>query len=229
MYQFLTIMLSTVLLTGCAKSSSISQFQQSLAWIWSIRFIAYSPSGFDPRPSHRKIPKYQDVLADLHTIRPYFDGLILYSANQPASDILKAARVLKFRGIVLGIWDPADKSELMLAVKLAKRYHRLVKVICIGNEGLTFYRYSRKQLKAAFALVRSKLPRVPLSTSEPITQYGDRMLQSLPDIHLPNIHPSFNLGAKAGVKESVAWVIERAQSLWKVTGCLLYTSPSPRD
>jgi len=106
----------------------------------------------------------------------------------------------------------------MLAVKLAKRYHRLVKVICIGNEGLTFYRYSRKQLKAAFALVRSKLPRVPLSTSEPITQYGDRMLQSLPDIHLPNIHPSFNLGAKAGVKESVAWVIERAQSLWKVTG-----------
>ena len=186
-------------------------------WIHDIHFIAYSPSTSDPRPEHRRVPKPEEIQADLQTLRPCFDGLILYSASEPSDDILRLAKDMRFRGVVLGVWDVQSESELQTAVDPATRCPGLVKAICLGNEGLTFRRYTHEQLASAFVWMRKRLPAMPLATSEPIAQYGDTVLQELPDFHAPNIHPVFDYG-RNDIEGAVAWVVERADAVREVTG-----------
>jgi len=102
------------------------------------------------------MPSHDEIVKDLEVIRPYFDGLVTYGAADPAEAILQAAETLHFRGVILGIWSPTDKSELAAAVKIARSHPSLVKAICVGNEGLTFHRYSFAQLRQAFDALRSE-------------------------------------------------------------------------
>jgi exo-beta-1,3-glucanase (GH17 family) len=189
----------------------------SLIWLQDIRFIAYSPSTFDPRPEHRRLPEPGEIRRDLETVRPYFDGLVLYSANTPSDEVLRIAKDLRFRGVVLGVWDVRAETELQAAVELARQYPELIKAISLGNEGLTFGRYTHDQLAASFVWMRERLPEMPLTTSEPIAQYGDTELQDLPDFHAPNIHPVFDFG-RDDPDGAAAWTIERADAIREVTG-----------
>ncbi len=184
----------------------------------TVRFIAYSPPAYDPRPDSLSLPSRESIVSDLQTIRPWFDGLIIYSSQPPAMDIIECADNERFRGVVLGIWDPLSKEELMACTRLAQAHPNLITAICIGNEGLQFGRYAPDALKQAFDWMRAQVPNVPLTTSEPISQYGSRFLQELPDFHAPNIHPYFDTPLEMSMPDRAAWVIERASALAEVTG-----------
>lgn len=185
-------------------------------WMREIRFVAYCPTGWDPSSTNRAQPATEGIRKDLETLRPYCDGLVLYSSVPPTAEIFRQARAMGFRGILLGVWDVRNPEEMNACMALAKRFPDLVKAICLGNEGLTFRRYDLDQLAASFAATRAQLPTVPLTTSEPISAYGDRRLQSLPDFHAPNIHPAIDRKS-SGITNAVDWVIERASSLREVS------------
>jgi len=184
----------------------------------AIKFIAYSPSTFDPRPASVRQPSRPSLLADLQLIHMRFDGLIVYSCNPPTADVVEVAAAEDFRGVILGVWDPLKREEMETAVHLTGKYPNIVKAICIGNEGLQFGRYTLDDLQQAFVWMREQTPCVPLTTSEPISRYGNQTLQALPDFHAPNIHPFFDMAPDAEMSDRVAWVIERASALAKVTG-----------
>lgn len=203
-----SLLVLTSLLCGCADG---------LAWMRDIHFVAYSPSTFDPRPGHSRTPTLLELREDLKAIGAHFDGIITYGANPPADLVLRAAREQGFRGVVLGAWDVTSKEELAAAVRLAKEYPELVRAICVGNEGLHFGRYGMKHLSEAFAFLRRELPGMPLATSEPIYKYKDVSLQSLGDLHMPNIHPVFDLPPSTPPKQAAAWAIDRATWLAEVS------------
>lgn len=191
-------------------------------WFGAVRFIGYCPSEFDPRPDQRKVPSSKSISEDLKALRPRFDGLVLYASGPPAEKILEVASRLRFKGVVLGVWDVKSEKELGDCVRLAGKFPRLVKAVCLGNEGLTFNRYALDELEGAFRTMRKRLPGVPLSTTEPISEYGNRRLHQLVDLHMPNIHPFFSLGKEADIGKAADWTLERAEALLKTSGkCVL--------
>lgn len=157
----------------------------------SVRFVAYTPRGFDPNAGAG--PVDPDVIrADLALLRPHFDGLVTYSSARGLDAVPAIARELGFRAVVLGVWDPASDDELERAFASARAEPETVLALALGNEGLFFERYDRAALARAFTRARSALPGVALTTSEPFSSYLDeRSARALPaqDFALPIVHP----------------------------------------
>jgi exo-beta-1,3-glucanase (GH17 family) len=101
---------------------------------------------------------------------------------------------LKFRALIIGVWDPADAAQLDAALEAAQRFPDLVVGISLGNEVLFSHRSDPARLLALIARVRARAPAVALSTSEPFHVYDDpaaaAVLAQL-DFLLLNVHPVF--------------------------------------
>ncbi len=70
--------------------------------------IAYTPSQLDPRQeaNQRKLAT-SSMRADLEALRPHFDGLVLYGYHEACTPrVLAIARDLKYRAVLLAVWDP---------------------------------------------------------------------------------------------------------------------------
>src|SRR5208337_2922018 len=108
--------------------------------------------------------------------------------------IVAVARQLKFRAVVLAVWDPRSAAELDGVAELACLYHKeLALGVLVGNEGITFSRYELEDLTIAADRLRRKLPStVPLSTCEPLPAYSRTSLLDFGDFLAPNIHPVFD-------------------------------------
>src|SRR5258708_4957014 len=86
--------------------------------------VAYTPSQLDPRQevNQRRLAT-SSIRADLTALRPAFDGLILYGYNEACTPrIVAVAKDLKFRAILLGIWDPKSAAELDGIAALVRQY-----------------------------------------------------------------------------------------------------------
>lgn len=194
--------------------------------ISALRWIAYSPSTFDP--SGKKPLLKSNVEADLEVLqRENFHGIVTYSCSpvrvQPAdvqslsdeavgtADIPRIARQMGFRGIIAGVWNPTDENETAAVMQLAKL--NLIDAVCVGNEGLDV-RYDWNQLKQAMQAIRVSTG-LPVTTTEQIEDYS---LSGLSDPEavdwlFPNIHPVFQ-----NITDPLAaarWTISRAQDLRK--------------
>jgi exo-beta-1,3-glucanase (GH17 family) len=178
--------------------------------------IAYTPAELDPRQeaNQRRLPT-RSIRADLEALRPAFDGLVLYGYHEACTPrILAVAKELKYRVVILGIWDPKSAAECDGVAELARLYEKDFGVgILVGNEGVTFKRYEIEDVKIAAARLRAKLPAtIPLGTSEPTAAYKNEFFLTFGDFLAPNIHPFFdrpNLGAA----DAVAWTREQAMDL----------------
>src|SRR5262249_42326598 len=75
--------------------------------------VCYSPTNHDPRPGpHRRVPPRESLRKDLEALRTAFDGLILYGFDKDVTPVLLAeAARLKYRAVLLGIWDPRLAAE----------------------------------------------------------------------------------------------------------------------
>ena len=178
--------------------------------------VTYTPSELDPRQeANQRRLATSSIRADLKALRPAFDGLVLYGYHEACTPrVLAVAKELKFRAILVAIWDPKSAAELDGVAALAKLHEKDFAIgVIVGNEGITFKRYEPEDLTIAAARLRRKLPKtVPLTTSEPLVGYKSKFVRDFGDFLCPNIHPVFdrpNLAAP----DAAAWARKEAASL----------------
>ncbi len=178
--------------------------------------IAYSPTNFDPRQGkYVRVPSPSSIERDLRQLRVAFDGLILYGYHPDITPVVvEKAFNLHFRAIMLGIWSPQALVEVNGVLKLIREYeHHMAMALCIGNEGLSFHRYSMADLLTADEHIRSVLrdhSPVPMTTSEPLSTYRRSDLLAFGDFLAPNIHPVFDQPTLTAV-DAATWT--RAEAL----------------
>jgi exo-beta-1,3-glucanase (GH17 family) len=187
----------------------------------SPSLVVYTPSELDPRDEgdQRRLLT-SSIRADLNALRPAFDGLVLYGYNESCTPrIVALARELKYRGIVLAVWDPKSSAELDGVAELARLHEKeLALAVLVGNEGITLSRYEAEDLGIAADRLRRKIPAsVPLSTSEPLRAYTRAPVREFGDFLAPNISPVFDR-PDLGPREAAQWVREEAARLAAQTG-----------
>jgi exo-beta-1,3-glucanase (GH17 family) len=195
-----------------AGSDARADAERVRAALASVRFVAYTPRGFDPGAGHPPDPA--QLRADLALLRRRFDGLITYSCANGLDQLARLAREAGFRALVLGVWSPGDSAELERALAAAGAEPGVVIGLALGNEGLFFGRYDAPALAAAFARARAARPGLALTTSEPFAVYLEpSRAAALPaqDFLLPNVHPTgepwFGAAPEAASVELVANVV----------------------
>lgn len=222
MRHLITILLSLLLLPTLAGAEPDSRFPlfAYLTGPSPAAMVTYTPSELDPRQeANQGRLKTSSIRADLEVLRPAFDGLILYGYHEACTPrILAVAKDLKFRAILLGIWNPKSAAEVDGVAELARQYEKDFALgVLVGNEGITFGRYEADDLNNAAARLRSKLPKtIPLSTSEPLVGYQKDFIRAFGDFLAPNIHPVFDRSG-FGPAEAANWAREEAAKLAKQT------------
>ncbi|MCA9466391.1 MAG: hypothetical protein KC643_13245 [Nitrospira sp.] len=198
------------------QSFAFYAYLQSTTPIPSL--VAYHPSHNDPNVGQAIFQVNKDSLRkDLVALHPAFNGLVLYAYRDSLTLlIVEQALQLKYEGILLAIWDPNSKQEIDGILALIARYHhRIALAVCVGNEGLTFNRYTLPDLTKSIQALRRRLPpkvHIPICTSEPLYQYANAGLQAIGDFLCPNIHPVFDR-PDLGPDEAVKWVRDQARLL----------------
>lgn len=183
--------------------------------------ICYTPSQLDPRnPANQRALLTSSIRADLEALRPAFDGLVLYGYHEACTPrIVAVAKDLKYRAVLLAIWDPKSVDEIDGVAELARLDHGDMALgVIVGNEGITFKRYELEDLTIAADRLRRKIPKtVPLTTSEPLVGYGHAEIRQFGDFLAPNIHPVFDR-EQLPAAEAAAWAREQALKLARETG-----------
>jgi exo-beta-1,3-glucanase (GH17 family) len=148
------------------------------------RLVAYSPRGFDP--SVTQPPSARALRADADTLRAVgFRAVTTYGASRMLSPVCRVFKRRGFRTVLVGIRDPRDRAEIRRAVHLKRCADGYV----VGNEGLTFGRYTREELDRAITRVRNATGR-PVTTRETLKAYtDDPTLLRAGDWLFPTIHP----------------------------------------
>lgn len=182
----------------------------------SPRLICYTPAELDPRnPANQRALLSTSIQADLSALRPAFDGLILYGYHEACTPrVVEVAKQLKYKAILLAIWDPKSAAEVDGVAELAALYHEDLAIgVIVGNEGITFKRYELSDLAIAGARLKKKLPKsVPMTTTEPLVGYQHPEVKGFGDFLAPNIHPVFDR-EKLSAAEGAAWAREEALKL----------------
>lgn len=163
-------------------------------WIKRSLFFAYTPSQFYFEHDRPVFASRNSIAQDLQLLRRYSDGLILYSTDKSTDDILTISHELNFNVVILGIWTITDKNEINRTIELAHRYPKLVRAIAVGNEGLFWKRYTKAELAQTMQAIRTALPDIALTTTEPFSSYlgtPTTLDCSNQDFLLPTIHPVF--------------------------------------
>lgn len=193
-----------------------------LAWLRDVRFIAYTPSAFRVVDGQPVAASRDSIAADLRALRPYVDGLITYSSSNGHDQIVELAQAEGFRAIILGVWLPTDTQEVAQAIALARSYPGIVRALAVGNEGLFWKRYTWDDVQRTLQHIRHELPRVALTTTEPMTAYlglPPRLGCAEQDFLLPNIHPIFETWFRPDAAESSArFVADTAKRLYDLCG-----------
>jgi len=178
--------------------------------------VTYTPSQLDPRQeANQRRLATSSIRADLEALRTAFDGLVLYGYHEACTPrILAVARDLKFRAILLAVWDPKSAAEADGVAALVRQFgDDFALGVLVGNEGITFKRYEADDVKFAAARLRRILPKsVPLGTSEPLAAYESPFPRDFGDFLAPNIHPVFDRPA-LGPEAAAAWAREEAAGL----------------
>jgi exo-beta-1,3-glucanase (GH17 family) len=158
------------------------------------RFVAYQPTSLTVVNGRVTAADAAGIRADLAVLRPYFDSLITYDAVHGAENIPAIAASLKFRALIIGVWNPLNDAEIEAAATAARTYPRLVVGVSLGNEVLFSRRADIAALDAALKRLHGQLPQLPLTTSEPFHIYYQEPLAPLLgelDFLLANVHPVF--------------------------------------
>jgi len=177
----------------CHGDATASQARLRAA-LTGERFVAYEPTSLKAVNGQITAADPASIRADLTVLREKFDALITYDAVHGAQAIPAIAATLKFRSLIIGVWNPADDAELDAAIEAAHRFPHLVAALALGNEMLFSHRSDPRALAALIARARQRLPDTALSTTEPFHIYYEAdsapLLAQL-DFLLVNVHPIF--------------------------------------
>ncbi len=173
-----------LLAAGCAHSADQTWRNK----VSAIRWVDYSPSTGNP---DRGIEASTDAIRqDLALLRKaQFSGLVTYSAKgRLGNELLTLAKAAGFQGIIIGVWDPKDTTEIAAAKQAAMS--EIVLGVCVGNEGLINGWYSLEALEAAIRDIRAATKK-PVTTTETLDRYDAKLLR-LVDWVFPNARPYFS-------------------------------------
>ena len=187
------------------------------AGLRNVRFVSYTPRSFNV-VNGRKIPAtVSGITADLELLHRDFNGIITYSCRDGLDKIPGVAEKLHYKAMILGIWDIKSESEVQTAVRLVKRYPRLIAAVCVGNEGIYAKRYRLEDVQNLIPRLRKELPSTPLTTTEPFFLYVKPEYTAFftqMDFLLPNIHPIFEKWFKPeDITNAVAFVMNVSHDL----------------
>jgi exo-beta-1,3-glucanase (GH17 family) len=178
-------------LAGPGARPAVAHLREALA---HARFIAYQPTSLRVVDGRVTDADPAGIRADLVGLRERFDALITYDAIHGAQQIPALAAELKFRALIIGVWDPTDEAQVAAALDAARRFPQLIAGISLGNELLFAHRSDPARLSALIARIRARAPAVAFSTTEPFHIYDDpaaaQVLERL-DFVLLNVHPIF--------------------------------------
>jgi exo-beta-1,3-glucanase (GH17 family) len=177
--------------THAAAAPALARLRGALA---QGRFIAYQPTALQVVDGRVTAADPASIRADLQALRPHFDALITYDAVHGAQAIPAIAADLRFRALIIGVWNPFDEPQLAAALAAAREFPELVAGVSLGNELLFSHRSDAASLATLVARVRARAPRLPLSTTEPFhvyTQPAAAGVLAQLDFLLANVHPVF--------------------------------------
>lgn len=158
------------------------------------RFIAYTPRSFSIVANKVVPASAAGIRDDLKLLRPFFDGVITYSATDGVEAVPKIARDLGYRAVIIGIWDPKSEAEIQNVMVAVKKYPTLIAAVIVGNEGLYGNRYRPDDVQKTIQRLRLAFPALPTTTSEPFFLYFKPELADFfhaHDLLMPNVHPVF--------------------------------------
>src|SRR5579872_5466503 len=137
------------------------------------RFFSYQPTAIHAVNGKLSDADDESITEDLVTLRPWFDGLITYSAANGAERVPDIASKLGFKAVVVGIFDIDSAAEIENALSAIRRNSRIVVGCVVGNETILAGRASWRDLSGAIAKVRAATG-VAVSTTEPFAQFLDQ-------------------------------------------------------
>jgi exo-beta-1,3-glucanase (GH17 family) len=221
----LLILALTVAAAGSSRADAQAQCEHSAAAAPALerlrdalahgRFVSYQPTSLTVVDGRVSNATPAGIRADLTLLRPHFDALITYDAVHGAQQIAPIAAALKFRALVIGIWDPFDPAELDAALDAARRFPKLVVGLSLGNEMIFSHRADPQRLTAVVQRVRAQDAQLPLATSEPFHIYetpeAAPLLGSL-DFLLVNVHPVFQPWFRGASAETAAQFVVNVAS-----------------
>jgi exo-beta-1,3-glucanase (GH17 family) len=183
------------------------------------RFVAYQPTALKVFDGKLTQASDDSIRADLSLLRPWFDGLIAYGAQNGNERVPDVAASLGFRAVVMGVWDPGDKNEVANAVAAWRRNPKLVAGLSLGNEIVFGKRGTWDDMLEYLLAVRADAPGLPLTISEPFAEYLDhpesRAVLKATDFMLVNIHPVFEPWFKSGTADNWTDFVVRVMSRLK--------------
>lgn len=176
----------------CAVSAkATSHLQEAMA---SGRFIAYQPTELRVVNGRPTRASRASIAEDLRVLRKKFDGLITYGSHSGGESIADVAAELKFKAVIVGVWDIRDSQETANAVAAWRRNPALVVGLSFGNETIFGKREDFTSLARRIEVLRSAQPGLPIATTEPFHLWNDSAASPLlkqMDFMLANVHPIF--------------------------------------
>ena len=214
MRKFIAVIILSFLATAaladepCApRARAAPSLQRLEAAMAADRFVTYTPTSLKVIDGEVTPANADSIRADLRALRPYFNALVTYTSRDGGELVPGIAEELGYKAVIIGIWTPGDPEELSNALKLARRYPKLIVGLSIGNEVVFGKRGTWANLERYIALTRSRLPELPLTVSEPFAQFLDSDASDVRgdlDFMLVNIHPIFEPWFKTAGPENWA-------------------------
>jgi exo-beta-1,3-glucanase (GH17 family) len=172
-------------------TSSVTRLRDAMA---HGRFVAYEPTSLQVVNGNPTHADPQSIRADLTVLRPRFDSLITYGALHGAEEIPAIAASLKFRAVIIGVWNPFDRAELDAALLAAKRNANVVVGLSLGNEIVFSGHRAVAEMADLMKSLRASSPQLALTTTEPFHMYyepASAVMLAQMDFVLANVHPVF--------------------------------------
>jgi exo-beta-1,3-glucanase (GH17 family) len=193
---------------GFPPNCSLPVDEEWAAKVSAIQWAAYSsPVAISSQGSYRL--KIESMYRDLMLLKKAgFNGLVTYgSAGIMGRALPTIAQSLGYEGMIMGIWNPANRNELNNALSASSL--PIVMGYGIGNEGLyaNRERYSIPELCSAISELRTSTGK-PVATSEEIDDYSFHPeLLFVGDWLFPNAHPYWH--STKYPLDAVEWQVTR--------------------
>lgn len=181
--------------------------------LFSLCWVAYTPTNYNPDANPRVDPSEDSIQQDLAVLQKAgFTGLVTYGASGALANVPRVAQEMNFQGLIMGVWDPKDQNERNQAI--AVKDNPVVVGYVIGNEGLGS-RYSIEELRSSMNALRQATGK-PVATTEQLNDYGDSALLNLGDWVFPNVHPFYQ--GLTDPQEAVQWTKQAYDDLRRRSG-----------